>query len=33
MHIARLDPLALERLMLAVIEDPARAKRLLGQLG
>jgi hypothetical protein len=33
MHIARLDPEPLEQLMLAVIEDPARAKRLLEQLG
>ncbi len=33
MHIARLEPQPLERLMLAVIEDPARARRLLTKLG
>jgi len=33
MHLARLDPEPLERLMLAVVEDPPRAKGLLEQLG
>lgn len=33
MHIARLDPQALERLMLAVIEDPQRSKQMLHRLG
>jgi hypothetical protein len=33
MHIARLDPDSVEELMLAVIEDPQRARRLLTELG
>lgn len=33
MHIARLDPLPLEQLMLAVFEEPEEARRLLAQLG
>jgi hypothetical protein len=32
MHIARLDPVSLERLMLATIEDHAKARELLQQL-
>lgn len=32
MHIARLDPLALEHLMLAVIENPSQARGMLAQL-
>lgn len=33
MHIARLNPTSLERLMLSVINDPAEARELLEQLG
>jgi hypothetical protein len=33
MHLARLDPESLERVMLAVVEEPERARRLLEQLG
>jgi hypothetical protein len=33
MHIARLDPEPLERLMLAVVTDPAQARALLQRLG
>jgi hypothetical protein len=32
MHMARLDPAPLERLMLAVVEDPGQARELLGRL-
>jgi hypothetical protein len=33
MHVARLDPEALEHLMMAVVEDTERAQRLLEELG
>jgi hypothetical protein len=33
MHIARLDPDALEDLMMAVMSDPARARQLLAEIG